>query len=174
MENPKSNLLMLSIPYYRMQTQMFDNAIAGITEEDATRRIEDRTNHIVWMVGNMVNCRYWLANVLGISDQDPNEHLFKDARALDTNAKYPSLEALRAEWHKISPKLFDKLLTLDDTQLLEPFEFGMQVDFVEENKLNMVGMCLDRVSYLTGQVGLMRKALGLESMKYDMNSDIKY
>ena len=50
----------------------------------------------------------------------------------------------------------------------------MGVDFVEENKLNMVGMTLDRVSYLLGQSALMRKVLGYDAMKYDMNPSINY
>lgn len=174
MDKPLSKTLAIVIPGYRMHTQMFNNMLNGIKETDAQKRIDNKTNHVTWMVGNLVNCRYWLANILGITEKDPHEDLFKDAKALDMNAKYPSLEELKKEWHKISPVLFKKLLTVEDTELREAFPFGMDVPFIEENKLNVTGMCLDRESYLFGQLGLMRKILGYEGVKYDVDENIDY
>lgn len=171
---PQSKFLEIVIPEYRMHTQSFGNVIDGISAEDAAKRIEGRTNHFLWMAGNMVNCRYWLADVLGIADKDPNEELFKDAKALDTNATYPSLDQLKNEWHKISPKVYERLLSISDTELLEAYPFGMNVAFVEENKLNMVGMAIDRISYLLGQMGLMRRLLNYPGMKYDMDDTLNY
>ena len=95
MNKPFSTTLEIVIPGYRMHTQMFNNMLDGIREEDAQKRIENKTNHVTWMVGNLVNCRYWLANILGIADKDPHEELFKEAKALDVNAQYPSLDKLK-------------------------------------------------------------------------------
>lgn len=170
----EAKTLQLAIPQYRMHTQLFDNAIENISGFDALKRINDVTNHFVWMAGNMVNTRYWLANILGVEDTDPNDELFKDARALDPKANYPELGDLKKQWHKISSQLYNMLYRVTDEELAQPYNFGMGVDFVEENKLNMVGMCLDRESYLLGQMGLMRRALGYEGMKYDMNNEIQY
>jgi hypothetical protein len=41
----------------------------GISEEDALKRIEGRTNHIVWMVGNFLDMRYGLGFVLGLTEE---------------------------------------------------------------------------------------------------------
>ncbi|ANH82097.1 hypothetical protein A8C56_14945 [Niabella ginsenosidivorans] len=170
----KSKFLEIVIPAFRMHTQNFNNVLEGISEADAVKRAEGRTNHIVWMTGNLVNCRYWLANILGIEDRDPNEALFKDAKALDENAVYPSLDVLKKEWHQISPKLFDRLLAISDEELLEACPFPMGVSFVEENKLNMVGMGIDRESYLFGQIGLMRRIFNYPGMKYNVDESIHY
>jgi len=174
MDTPISKTLQIIIPAFRMQTQMFDNALYGIKEKDALKRIEEKTNHIIWMTGNLVNCRYWLANTLGIGDSDPNEKLFAEAKALDEHLDYPSLDALKKEWHKISPKIYKRLLTITDEELQQPYDFGMKVDFIEENKLNMIGMATDRLSYLFGQIGLMRKILGYEGIKYEINKELDY
>ena len=174
MDNPLSKELTIVIPAYRMHTQMFNNMLHGITEEDAKKRINNMTNHVAWMVGNLVNCRYWMANTLDIPDKDPNEKLFKEAKALDVNAQYPTLDELKNNWHKISPVLYKKLLTAGDAELREAYPFGMEMSLVEENKLNMAGMCLDRESYLFGQLGLMRKILGYEGVKYDVDENINY
>lgn len=174
MDNPLSKSLTVVIPGYRMHTQMFNNMLDGIKETDAQKRIDEKTNHVAWMVGNLVNCRYWLANILGIADKDPNEELFKNAKALDTNVSYPTLEELKKEWHKISPVLYKKLLTVEDAELQENYPSGMDIPFVEENKRNVAGMCIDRESYLFGQLGLMRKLLGYEGVKYDVDEKINY
>ncbi|RKD14283.1 hypothetical protein BCY91_07280 [Pelobium manganitolerans] len=51
---------------------------------------------------------------------------------------------------------------------------GMNIPFVDENVLNMIGMCIGREDYLLGQMGLMRKLLGLKGMSYDINTDLDY
>lgn len=56
------------IPAYRMHSQMFNNMLDGIQETDAQTRIENKTNHFTWMLGNLVNSRYWLAGILGMSE----------------------------------------------------------------------------------------------------------
>src|SRR5690606_21631382 len=101
MDNPIARTLAIVIPAYRMHSQLFNNMLADLRESDAQKRIEDRTNHFTWMVGNLVNCRYWLAEVLNIPEKDPNEVLFKDAKALDSTLTYPSLAGLKEQWHKI-------------------------------------------------------------------------
>src|SRR5690606_13053415 len=140
------------------------NALDGISEEAALQRIDNKTNHVIWMTGNLVNCRYWMADLLGMKENDPYEELFKDARALDKNLDYPSLEVLKHNFHEVSPQVYRKLLEVTDEKLTEAVSFGMDMPFVEENVLNMIGMCIGRTDYLLGQIGLMRKLLGLKGM----------
>src|SRR5690606_39238249 len=98
----------------------------------------------------------------------------KDAKALDPNAEYPSIDTLKKEWHKVSAPVYERLMSVTEKELDEAYPFGMNVGFVEENRLNMVGMAMDRESYLFGQLGLMRRILGYEGMKYDMDETIPY
>ena len=174
MDNPVSKQLTVIIPAFRMHTQLFNNVLEGITEEEALVRVQGKTNHVAWMAGNMVNCRYWLGETLGLTDRDPNDELFKEGRALDETLSYPSLSQLRKNWHDISPKVYEVLLQTDDAALDKMVEFGMGVSFLKENNLNMVGMAIGREDYLLGQMGLMRKIIGHAGMRYDVNEAIKY
>ena len=174
MDTPKSKKLEIVIPAYRWHSQQFFNALDGISDELALDRNDGKTNHVVWMAGNFVNCRYWLANILGIEDKDPNEDLFKETRALDETLDYPTLAELKKNFESISLKLYQKLLEVDDEKLAEKFELGMGSSFSEENILSMIGMCIGREDYLLGQVGLMRKLLGLKGMSYEVNEDLNY
>ncbi|MDN3724434.1 DinB family protein [Aequorivita sp. SDUM287046] len=174
MDTPKSQKLEIIIPAYRMHSQSFFNALDGITEEMALERNNGQTNHVVWMAGNFVNCRYWMANLLGMDEKDPNDEFFTEAKALDEKLDYPTLEMLFQNFKDISPKVYKKLLEATDEQLLKAFSFGMNVPFVEENVLNIIGMCIGREDYLLGQIGLMRKLLGLKGMSYEINNKIDY
>lgn len=174
METPKSQKLEIIIPAFRMHSQSFKNALDGISEEDALKRIENITNHVVWMTGNLVNCRYWIGNLLGIEEKDPFDEFFKEGRALDENLNYPKLEELKKNFAEISPKVYQKLLEATDEQLEAAFSLGMNIPFIKENVLNMIGMCIGREDYLFGQIGLMRKLLGLKGMSYDLDENIQY
>ena len=174
MDTPISKKLEVIIPAYRMHSQTFFNALEGITEEKTLERNGGKTNHVIWMAGNLVNCRYWCAGILGMEDKDPHEELFTMARALDENLDYPTLEELKKNFREISPKVYRKILETPDAYLSKAYPFGMNMPFVEENVLNMIGMCMGREDYLLGQVGLMRKLIGLPGMGYNTNPDIDY
>ncbi len=162
------------IPAYRMHTQSFVNVLDGISEEDALKRIENKTNHIVWMAGNLVNMRYGLGMVLGLQDQDPNNELFFQGKALNESYAYPTLADLKKNFHDISAKVYQKLFEVTDEELDEIFEIGMNIPFIKETKLNFVGMCIGREDYLSGQIGLMRRILDYPGMKYDVDENLTY
>jgi len=174
MDTPLSPQLNLILPAYRMHTQSFLNVLDGISEEDALKRIEGRTNHIVWMAGNFVNMRYGLANVLGSKEPDPYNDLFFRAKALDENNTYPTLKELKENFHKVSPFIYNALLTITDARLSEEFPLHMNVSFFPETVLNFVGMCIGREDYLSGQMGLMRRILNYPGMKYEVDEHITY
>lgn len=174
MDTPKSKKMELVIPAYRMHSQSFMNVLEGISEEDALKRIENKTNHIVWMAGNFVNMRYGLGWVLGLQEQDPNNDLFFQGKALDERIQYPTLADLKKNFHDISAKVYQKLSEVSDEELDEIFEIGMNIPFIKETKLNFVGMCIGREDYLSGQIGLMRRILNYPGMKYDVDENLKY
>lgn len=174
MDTPKSSKLAVIIPAYRMHTQSFLNVLEGLSEADAMKRIDGRTNHIVWMAGNFVNVRYGIAHVLGLPEEDSYRDLFYMGKTLDEHFSYPSLDELKESFHTISPKVYQSLLEVQDEQLAEIFQINMNIPFVREDKLNFIGMCIGRQDYLCGQIALMRRLLDYPAMKYDTDENITY
>lgn len=174
MDTPVSKQLNIVIPAYRWHSQNFLMALEGITEENAMKRVEGRTNHIIWMAGNFVNMRYELGSALGLKEQDPYDDLFHEAKALNESFKYPSLHEVKENFHKISPLVYKRLLALTDEELAQSFSMGMNVSFFPETILNFVGMCIGREDYLCGQLGLMRRILNYPGIKYDVDDRMKY
>jgi hypothetical protein len=174
MDNPKSKKLEVIIPAYRMHSQTFLSVLAGISEADARKRIDGRTNHIIWMAGNFVNVRYGIAHILGLGAIDPYQDLFYMGKTLDEHFEYPSLADLISSFHKVSPEVYQGLLHVTDDQLAELFPMGMNIPFIKEDKLNFIGMCIGRQDYLGGQMALMRRILDYPSMNYGVDEKITY
>ena len=174
MDNPKSQKLDIIIPAFRGHSQSFLMVLESISEEDALKRIEGRTNHIIWMVGNFLDMRYAMGNVLGLAEEFKYKDFFFQGKALDESLAYPSLQDLIADFHRISPLVYQRLLQVTDVELNKAFPMGMNIDFFPEDVLNFVGMCIGREDYLCGQMGLMRRILGYDAMKYDFDLDMKY
>lgn len=174
MDTPISKKLDIIIPAFRGQSQSFLMVLDGISEENTLKRIEGRTNHIIWMVGNFLDMRYALGNVLGLNEEFEYKDFFFQGKALDESFTYPSLQQLKDEFHKISPLVYQTLLAATDEELEKAFPMGMNIDFFPENILNFVGMCIGREDYLCGQIGLMRRILGYEGMKYEFDKNLNY
>ena len=174
MNTPASKKLDIIIPAFRMHTQNFLNVLDGITEEDALKRIDNKSNHIIWMAGNLVHCRYGMAQALGLKEEDPYSDIFFQGKALNPEYNYPDLQELENSFHKISALLYEQLLQASEEQLENSFKLGMNIPFFPETVLNFIGMCIGREDYLCGQIGLMRKILGYEGIKYDINPNIPY
>jgi len=174
MDKPKSQKLDIIIPAFRGHSQSFLMVLEGISEKDALKRIEGRTNHIIWMVGNFLDMRYAMGNVLGLTEEFQYKDFFFQGKALDESLAYPPLKDLIADFHSISPLVYQRLLQANDEELNKAFPMGMNIDFFPEDVLNFVGMCIGREDYLCGQMGLMRRILGYDAMKYDFDLNMKY
>ncbi|MBW7674824.1 DinB family protein [Chryseobacterium chendengshani] len=174
MDTPKSSKLEIIIPAFRGHSQNLMMVLDGISEEHALKRIEGRTNHIVWMVGNFLDMRYAMGTVLGLKEEFEFKDFFFQGKALDESLKYPTLQELKESFHKISPLVYKRLLETTDEELDKDFPMGMNIEFFPENVLNFFGMCIGREDYLSGQIGLMRRILNYEGMKYDFDENMKY
>lgn len=151
------------IDLYDLHTKLFSHVIEGISEEDANNRLNTRANHPAWITGSLVQERYELANALGTPHNSTFHHLFIEHKGIQDNITYPALAEFRKDWEKISPILRNSLLNMTDEQLesIAPFKMDGDVTFYEA-----ISFSIDRESYSIGQIGLYRRLLGYEAMKY--------
>ena len=174
MEIAKSSQMNVINTVYRMQTQSLLNVLEGITEDDAQKRIDNKTNSLVWMLGNFSNIRYTIGSVFGLKDVDPYQDLFFMGKAFDATKEYPTLQQLLNSFHDISPKVHQALLTVTDEILAQDFPINKGISFMKEDKLNFVIMSLGRADYIRGQMGLLRRVWDYPSVKYEVDETIGY
>ena len=137
----------------------------GISDKDANNRLGTKANHIAWIAGSLVQGRYALANVLGNDMKQTSDKLFENFKGIQDNVTYPPLEEFKKDWENITPVLKDALVNLSEDQLNGPDPFDMPGG--EYTLFDSLTMCIDRESYCIGQIGLYRRLLGYEAMKYE-------
>lgn len=159
---PISSKLYGIIVLYEMHTDFLLRALDGIKEADAQKRLDTAANHIAWITGSVVSGRYMLAKSLGIEIESATGELFKDNKGIIADADYPSLDAFKEDWKKISSLLQDALAAASDEKLDEPFEMpGMKISLFE-----MVSFSTYRDANCIGQIALWRRLLGYPGMNY--------
>jgi hypothetical protein len=151
------------IVLYDMHTKFFKNALEGISDADAHKRLDTKANHVAWLTGSLVQQRYEIANQLGVEGQQEANNLFKENQGIKDGVTYPSLEQYRKDWDVISPKLREALCNVTAEKLDAKFEMmpGYQM-----SNYDLITFVIYREANCIGQIALWRRLLGYEGMKY--------
>ncbi|MGI8952691.1 MAG: DinB family protein [Chitinophagaceae bacterium] len=170
MENSSKKIqLQVLISMYDYHTKMFTNVLADISDKNAQNRLGTKANHVAWLAGSLVYQRQFLANALGKDVKQRSENLFKASpgeghKGIQDNVTYPSLEEYKQDWEKISSALKDALENLSEEQLNGPDPYQMPGG--NFTLFDSITFSVDRESYCLGQIGLYRRLLGYDAMKY--------
>lgn len=167
METKTSPKLLMEtlINMYDWHTKLYKNSIVGIPDENAQNRLGTKANHISWIAGSVVQGRFVLASFLGVDAQQTSNDLFKDHKGIQDNVAYPSLDEYRKDWDLISPVLREALVNVNEEKLKSPDPWNMPGG--PYTLFDTIIACTDRESYCIGQLGLWRRLLGYEAIKYD-------
>jgi hypothetical protein len=153
------------VEIFDYHTKMFLNALDGLSDKDAQNRLGTKANHIAWIAGSLVHQRQFIANAAGIDVKQTSGNLFENNKGIQDNVTYPSLTEFKDDWKKISALLKDALANMSEEELSRPDPFKMpggNYTFFD----TAVVFSIDRESYCIGQIGLYRRLLGYDAMKY--------
>ncbi len=141
---------------FRFQEGIFNNAFDNLTPEDALERPSGRSNHLNWLLGHILHCRYMLAALVGVQEQNPFGALFWDPI---TDVEYPSMEDIRATFPVISEKLLSKLVAFTDEELdAKPVQGQPSLS-------EIISFFTYHEAYHIGQLGYVRKFIGMGPLK---------
>jgi hypothetical protein len=141
---------------FLFQRGIFENALDGLSDVAALKRISDTSNHMNWLLGHIVHCRFMLAGIVGIRESNPFGNTYWSG--IEEKA-YPNVSEVVLQMNSISEKLMAKLASLSDEALdatLGPDQpvLGDVISFFSYHE-----------AYHLGQVGMVRKLVGLGSLK---------
>ncbi|MCI0716373.1 MAG: DinB family protein [Chlorobi bacterium] len=147
---------------YDTHTGLFPNVIDGISDKDAHNRLNTKANHVAWLTGSLVQQRVEIANLLGADIKQAAHELFKDYKGIQDNVTYPPLKSFNPDWDSVTPVLRELLENVSDEKLDSIFEMHeMSMPYFE-----LIAFFIHREAYLIGQIGLWRRIMGYEPMKY--------
>lgn len=161
---PVSDRMYGFLVLYDMHTKFYHSVLEGIKDEDATKRLDTKANHIAWLAGSLLQERFELANLLGLELKAGADELFKHHQGIKDDAKYPTISTYEDQWNTISPILREKLLNVTDEQLDEVINFP--VEQMSFPLFEMISFNTYREANCIGQIALWRRLLGYDGMKY--------
>jgi hypothetical protein len=138
--------------------------IEGISDHDAQNRLNTKANHVAWITGSLVHERYEMANAAGVELKQTSNELFQGHKGIQDNKVYPRLSEFKKDWERITPLLRKALFKLSEEELNSADPYGMPGD--DLTFFDAITFLIDRESYCIGQIGLYRRLLGYEPMKY--------
>ena len=159
-----SNSIKHLISQFNLQTRLFNNVTAGVSDAVSQQRMNSHTNHIAWLTGHLVSTRFMFANALGIQAKEPFPELFENGKGMDPKAKYPAMEALTKDWNSISEKIAGALQALDEKALSNKMPRPVPTG---ETLGDFIAFLMHHEAYTIGQVGIVRRYFDLEAMKYN-------
>ena len=147
-----------------MNERLFNNALEGVTDAQATERISGHNNPLIWVATHTAWARYNMLAMLGKPAANPFDGKFENFKAYDPNDTYPTLDVVKKEWANASHLLKEALATVTEEHLaadcplkspIGDFSFGGTIAFLAQHE-----------SYDLGQMGLLKKYHTKEAMKY--------
>jgi hypothetical protein len=151
---------------FNLNTRLFLNALAGVTEEQAKERISDHNNPLIWLAAHTVWARYNSCAMLGKpTAKNPYDGLFENFKPFDAAANYGTLTQAKAEWNKASELLKEALASVTEEHLsadcplkspIGDFSFAGTVTFLAQHE-----------SYDIGQIAFLKKYHTKEAMSYN-------
>lgn len=148
-----------------LNTLLFNNTLAGVTEEQSEERLSGHNNSFKWIATHTVWARYNLLAFLGKPAANPYQGLFENFKAFDASDKYPSVEEIKKEWQKISDLLKDAVSSVSEEHLAANAPIKNPIgDFTNGGT---IAFLVEHESYDIGQLGFLKKYLTKEAMAYN-------
>ena len=141
---------------FRFQECIFNNALENLTEDLALRRASNNSNHMNWLLGHVLHCRFMLAGMIGLSEINPFGKTYWTA--ID-DKPYPPVNEISGQLRLISKKLIEKLSSIPD----EEMDAKPGVD--QSSLADIISFFAYHEAYHLGQIGIVRKMIGLSALK---------
>jgi hypothetical protein len=150
---------------YDLHDTLFNNVILDINDEEASIRLVPGINNVNWLAGHLVWGQRALAGMAGVEREIVwiDHYNTQIATPPGPEIKVPSMAEIKEAWNKYSPAIREGLQNLTDEALNTPIEFPLPAFRTQEGLWTFIN---HHTAYTIGQIGILRRGLGKEAMKY--------
>ena len=149
----------------KMNTRLYRNCLAGLTDEKARVRPTGATNSAAFVAAHLVDSRYYLLSSLGSKETSPLKGAKGGFNKIDDVESYPPLAEIQKAWTAAGKALAERFDAMQAADLDAPLDPGFPID--NQTLLGLLTFLTQHESYHLGQLGLLRKYVGLAGMSYE-------
>lgn len=160
----KKKIMSIIKAQFDLHTSLFNNCMEGISQDQAWEQTNDNHNPFIWLAGHLVGTRMGMSQFGGFEPDTSFDGFFGHDQKLDKSKTYPTLAEIKAAWNEISPKISAGLANLPAEAWggLPPSKVPISDDTME----GFMAFIMHHEAYHLGQMGILRKQVGLEAMSY--------
>jgi hypothetical protein len=150
---------------FNLNQWLFNNALLGISEEQARERISEHNNPVNWLAAHTVWARYFMLMFFSKTVANPYAALFDNFKPYDASLDYPSLSETKEEWQKVTQLLKEAVESVSEEQLAAEAPIkNPSDDFTNGGTLAFLAQ---HESYTIGQLSFLKKYITEEAMSYN-------
>ena len=146
----------------KLDSRLFEKALAGLDRPTLVRRLVDHANPIVWIAAHLAWARHGMASMLGAKPPFALAGLFGRGAAVPADDDLPQAEQVLAAWREISVVLVERLTEASEAQLAAASPRAFPI--ADKSVLGGLTFLLYHEGYHFGQLALLRKSLGLPGL----------
>jgi uncharacterized damage-inducible protein DinB len=141
---------------------MYLRALAGMDQESAERRLNARTNSLAFVACHVLDARYYLMRMCGHEMTNPWREMFDAAQDVSDMKEFPPVYELATVWDEVHEATMAHLEGLSAADLDADSSHGFP--FEDRSVLGVITFLTFHEAYHVGQMGLIRKYLGFDSV----------
>jgi hypothetical protein len=150
---------------YDLHNLLFNNVIVDISDEEAAKVLVAPMNTVKWLAGHLVWGQAGLARIAGVQLDIPWLSLYdtQSRKPIPEGLTAPTMDEVKAAWNKYADEIRNGLANLPAEALNSPVEFPMPMFNTLEGLWAFIN---HHQAYTIGQIGILRRGLGKDAMKY--------
>lgn len=142
---------------------VFRGAMADVSESAWLHR-PGEANHLAFLAEHLVGARHFTVGLLGGSSTDPLEAYHGHERSIEGRESFASAEETLDAWNEVAPLLMDALNGATPESL--DADSGMPFPAPGPTLLDTLIFLAQHETYHLGQMGLLRRAVGLAATEW--------
>jgi uncharacterized damage-inducible protein DinB len=150
-----------------LNARLFRNCLAGVDQSSAALRPSPQINPIAFVAIHVVEARHFICTLVGGTSPRPFLDRFDGVSHADAIRDYPALEEILQAWDRLSANLDEALSRVEDEAIDAPTTHDYRFPIADPTVNGSLAFMLQHESYHLGQLALLRKLVGLPSMRYD-------
>jgi hypothetical protein len=157
---------------YDLHNVLYNNVIADISDEEANKCVADPMNSVKWLAGHLLWAQGNLANIGGAKVEvkwRDHFHTKQGATPADLAAppsELPTLEEIKTKWNEDGPAIRAGLENLPDVALETVIQIPHPIFPFDNTLAGLWAFINHHQAYTIGQIGILRRGLGKDAMKY--------
>lgn len=148
----------------RLNTKLFRNCLAGLTDEQARQRPSGTTNSATFVAAHVADARFYVLRILGVKQPSPLAKYLAQAKGIDDVKETPTLAEIATAWTEASHALRDRLAAITAAEL--DAAIATRFPVADATVLGAFTFLVQHDCYHLGQLALLRKHAGLPAMSY--------